>query len=41
MYEKNNEEDAELLECFDEAMKDGISAIFYTWSSEDDEDIIH
>ncbi|PEZ00310.1 hypothetical protein CN326_22765 [Bacillus sp. AFS018417] len=36
MYEGDNE-DEYLLECFDEAMRDGISAIFYIWSSEDDE----
>lgn len=48
MYEGATEEDEELLECFDEAMRDGISAIFYTYSSEDDDeededklDIIH
>lgn len=47
MYEGDTEEE-ELLECFDEAMQDGIFAIFYTYTSEDDDeededelDIIH
>jgi hypothetical protein len=48
MYIGETEEDEELLECFDEAMSDGISAIFYTYTSEEDDeededelDIIH
>lgn len=36
MYIGEAEEDDELLECFDEAMRDGISAIFYTYSEEDE-----
>ncbi|PUB08249.1 hypothetical protein [Paenisporosarcina sp. OV554] len=36
MYEGDSEFE-ESLECFDEAMKVGISALFYTWSSEDEE----
>ena len=28
-------DDPELMECFDEACKKGISAIFYTWDSEE------
>lgn len=38
MYEGDTEEEEELLECFDEAMQDGISAIFYTYTSEDDDE---
>jgi len=37
MYEGDSEAE-ESLECFNEAIRDGISAIFYTWSDEDDED---
>jgi hypothetical protein len=43
MYEGDIEAE-ESLECFDEATRNGISAIFYTWSDEDDDDeleIIH
>jgi hypothetical protein len=39
MYEGDSEY-KKSLECFDEAIRYGIAAIFYTWS-EDDEDIIH
>jgi hypothetical protein len=38
MYLGNTEEDKELLECFDEALKEGISAIFYTYEEDEDED---
>lgn len=38
MYLWETDEDEELLECFDEAMREGISAIFYTYSSKDEED---
>ncbi|MEK5391370.1 hypothetical protein NSQ59_13465 [Margalitia sp. FSL K6-0131] len=38
MYIGETEEDDELLECFDEAMRDGISAIFYIFSEEHDEE---
>lgn len=38
MYLGDTEEDEELLEWLDEAMREGISAIFYTWSDEDDDD---
>ncbi|WML44677.1 hypothetical protein [Neobacillus sp. PS3-40] len=42
MYLGDTEEDKELLECFDEALREGISAIFYTYEEdEDDLDIIH
>lgn len=44
MYFGDTEEDKELLECFDEALREGISAIFYTYEEdegEDDLDIIH
>jgi hypothetical protein len=37
MYEGDIEAEGS-LECFDEATRDGISAIFYTWSDEDDDD---
>ena len=36
MYE-GEDEDEEILECFDEGERYGVSGIFYTWSSEDDE----
>lgn len=36
--EKGKEEDDAILECFDEAMEYGVSGIFYTWESEDDEE---
>ncbi|MBT2701600.1 hypothetical protein J7E79_30595 [Bacillus sp. ISL-40] len=44
MYLGDTQEDKELLECFDEALREDISAIFYTYEeaeSEDDLDIIH
>ncbi|MFJ7730213.1 hypothetical protein ACIQXV_29570 [Neobacillus sp. NPDC097160] len=46
MYLGDTEEDKELLECFDEALREGISAIFYTYEEDEDEgeddlDIIH
>ncbi|MEH6957614.1 hypothetical protein [Neobacillus drentensis] len=44
MYLRDTEEDKELLECFDDALKEGISAIFYTYEEdevEDDLEIIH
>jgi hypothetical protein len=44
MYLGDTEEDKELLECFDDALKEGISAIFYTYQEdegEDDLEIIH
>jgi len=42
MYLEDTEEDKEFLECFDEALWKGISAIFYTYEEdEDDLDIIH
>jgi hypothetical protein len=37
MYEGDNEAE-ESLECFDEAMRDGVSGIFYTWSDEDEDE---
>lgn len=39
LYEGDSDGE-ESLECFDEAMRDGIAAIFYTWS-EDDEENFH
>lgn len=41
MYLGDSEEDEELLECFDEAMREGISAIFYTYEDNEDEGFIH
>ncbi|MDP4147161.1 MAG: hypothetical protein Q8936_22245 [Bacillota bacterium] len=38
MYEGDTEEEEELIKCFDEAMRDGISAFFYKYTSDDDED---
>lgn len=42
MYE-GEDEDKEILECYDEAVRYGVSGIFYTFASEDDDelDIIH
>lgn len=42
MYEGENE-DKEIRECFDEAVEYGVSGIFYTFASEDDDelDIFH
>ncbi|MCW9134280.1 hypothetical protein OF830_26175 [Bacillus paramycoides] len=37
LYESDNEAE-ESLECFDKAMRNKISAIFYIFSSEDDDD---
>jgi hypothetical protein len=36
MYLGDTEEDMELLECFDEALREGISAIFYTYEEDED-----
>jgi hypothetical protein len=41
MYLGDSEEDEELLECFDEAMREGISTIFYTYEGNEDEGFIH
>ncbi|MDF2855824.1 MAG: hypothetical protein K0Q87_1675 [Neobacillus sp.] len=41
MYLGDSVEDEELLECFDEAMREGISAIFYTYEDNKDENFIH
>jgi hypothetical protein len=42
IYLEETEEDEELLESFDEEMREGISAIFYTYEEYEDElDIIH
>ena len=46
MYLGDTEEDKELLECFDEALREGISAIFYIYEENEDEgendlDILH
>jgi hypothetical protein len=41
MYLGDSVEDEELLECFDEAMREGISAIFYTYEDNKDEGFIH
>ena len=44
MYLGDTEEDKELLECFDEALREDISAIFYIYEEnedEDDLDILH
>jgi hypothetical protein len=38
MYLGDTEEDEELLECFDEAVEEGISAIFYTYEELEDDD---
>ncbi|MEH7012430.1 hypothetical protein V7087_16720 [Neobacillus niacini] len=44
MYIGDTQEDKELLHCFDEALREGISAIFYTYEQDEDDndlDIIH
>ena len=36
VFREDYSDDPELLECFDEAVENGISAVFYTWDQEDE-----